>query len=61
MFWIHANHTHHSLAVDDLTLVTHFLYGSTNFHLINLNLFCSKPIWLSLITISNSAAVQVVG
>jgi len=32
MFRIDANDTHHTLAVNDLAFVTHFLYRSTNFH-----------------------------
>ena len=37
MFGIDADHSDHALAVNDLALVTHLFYGSTDFHLINLN------------------------
>ena len=33
VFRVDANHPHHTLAVNDLALVTHFLNRSTDFHL----------------------------
>jgi len=35
VFRIDANHTHHTLAVNDFALVTHFFYRSPDFHFIN--------------------------
>jgi|GEM_PF-6827878 len=32
VFWVDANYPHHTLAVDNLALVTHFFYRSTDFH-----------------------------
>ena len=39
MLGVDANHPHHTLAMDDLALVTHFFYGSTDFHLNNPQIF----------------------
>jgi len=32
VFRIDANHSDHALAVNDLALITHLFYGSTDFH-----------------------------
>jgi len=42
MFGVDANHPHYAFAVDDLALVTHFLYRSTDFHLNNPQMFWLK-------------------
>jgi hypothetical protein len=39
MFGVYANHPHHTFAMDDLALVAHFFYGSTDFHLNNPQIF----------------------
>ena len=44
MFRVDANHPHHTFAVNDFALVTHFFYRSTDFHLINLNLLVTREL-----------------
>ena len=61
MFWVDTNHAHHTLAVDDFTLVTHFLNRRSDFHLFNPQFFCAAHAPLSLVAIGNASAVQVVG
>ena len=60
MFGIDANHSDHTLAVNDLALITHLFYGSTDFHLINLYSISAKTHQQLFVPVSNSAAVQVV-
>jgi hypothetical protein len=57
MFRVDANHSHHAFAVNDLALVTHFLDRRPHFHLINLESFFAKPLF---VTVSNSSAIKVV-
>src|ERR1700691_819145 len=71
MFRVDADHPHHTLAVDDLALVTDFLYRCSYFHIssqflvltaqFDLNRVENTILTISFITIHNSAAIQVVG
>ena len=58
VFWVDVNYPHHTLAVDNLAFVTHFLNRSTDFHL-GQPLKSSQPQTRGLlfIAVSNSAAV----
>ena len=62
VFRVDANHTHHSLAVNDFALVTHFLYRSPNFHFINpqISAIQSRDDY-HLYRPGNSSAVPVIG
>jgi hypothetical protein len=62
VFGVDADHPHHAFAVDDLALVAHFFYWSTDFHLNNpQDLPSLESLWLLFISVSNPSAVQIVG
>jgi hypothetical protein len=58
VFGVDANHSHHSLAVNDLALVAHFFYRSSDFHLINPQVF--SLLRTLFVTISDPSAIKVV-
>src|SRR5271155_1161907 len=68
VFRVDADHPHHTFAVDDLALVTDFLYRCSYFHkpafsrqLSAVSKIMRREKRRSLIAIYNSSAIQVVG
>ena len=60
MFWVRADHPHHSFAVDDLALVAHLLYRSTYFHKTVLTSAVAMAAPL-LVSVSYSSSIEIVG
>src|SRR6185437_13421732 len=60
MLRVLADHTHHTLAVDDLALIANFLYGCSDLH-IQFSVLSFQFSVALFITINNSSAIQVVG
>ena len=56
MLGINADHADHTLAVDDLALITHLLYRRSHFHYTTL-----KGSDALLITVGDSSPIKIVG